>query len=133
MRMTLNDIGKALRKVLSAVARAAWGITLCAGGLAVGIAGEILLGVLNFMFGILTALLSIVTIIWTFIWLLTLEFIRIWRKETARRQRSNAGFTRWTTSLSIWWKRTLTAISALSENCTRSCARMQEGTSLTSF
>ena len=32
MRMTLNDIGKALRKVLSAVARAAWGITLCAGG-----------------------------------------------------------------------------------------------------
>ena len=71
MRMTLND-GKALRKVLSAVARAAWGITLCAGGLAVGIAGEILLGVLNFMFGILTALLSIVTIIWTFIWLLTL-------------------------------------------------------------
>jgi len=72
MRMTLNDIGKALRKVLSAVARAAWGITLCTGGLAVGIAGEILLGVLNFMFGILTALLSIVTIIWTFIWLLTL-------------------------------------------------------------
>ena len=63
--MTLNDIGKALRKVLSAVARAAWGITLCAGG-------EILLGVLNFMFGILTALLSIVTIIWKFIWLLTL-------------------------------------------------------------
>lgn len=73
MRMTLNDIGKALRKVLSAVARAAWGITLCAGGLAVGIAGEILLGVLNFMFGILTALLSIVTIIWTFIWLLTVD------------------------------------------------------------
>lgn len=70
--MTFNDIGKALRKVLSAVARAAWGITLCAEGLAVGIAGEILLGVLNFMFGILTALLSIVTIIWTFIWLLTL-------------------------------------------------------------
>ena len=31
MRMTLNDIGKALRKVLSALARAAWGITLCAG------------------------------------------------------------------------------------------------------
>ena len=112
MRMTLNDIGKALRKVLSAVARAAWGITLCAGGLAVGIAGEILLGVLNFMFGIL---------------------IRIWRKETARRQRSNAGFTRWTTSLSIWWKRTLTAISAHSEKYTRSCARMQERTSLTFF
>ena len=72
MRMTFNDIGKALRKVLSAVARAAWGITLCAGGLAVGIAGEILLGVLNFMFGILTALLSIVAAIGIFIWLLTL-------------------------------------------------------------
>lgn len=72
MRMTLNDIGKAMRSVLSAMVRAAWGITLCAGGLAVGIAGEILLGVLNFMFGILTALLSIVTIIWTVIWLLNL-------------------------------------------------------------
>ena len=72
MRMTLNDIGKALRKVLSALARAAWGITLCAGGLAVGIAGEILLGVLNFMFGILTAMLSIVATIAFFIWLLTL-------------------------------------------------------------
>ena len=70
--MTLNDIGKAMRSVLSAMVRAAWGITLCAGGLAVGIAGEILLGVLNFMFGILTALLSIVTIIWTVIWLLNL-------------------------------------------------------------
>ena len=80
MRMTLNDIGKALRKVLSAVARAAWGITLCAGGLAVGIAGEILLGVLNFMFGILTALLSIVAIIWTFIWLLTLSFRRLYHE-----------------------------------------------------
>ena len=70
--MTLNDIGKAMRSVLSAMVRAAWGITLCAGGLAVGIAGEILLGMLNFMFGILTALLSIVTIIWTVIWLLNL-------------------------------------------------------------
>lgn len=37
--MTLNDIGKAMRSVLSAMVRAAWGITLCAGGLAVGIAG----------------------------------------------------------------------------------------------
>ena len=72
MRMTFNCTGKALLNVLSAVARAAWGLTLCAVGLAVGIAWEILLGVLNFMFGILTALLSIVTIIWTFIWLLTL-------------------------------------------------------------
>ena len=51
------------RNVLSAMVRAAWGITLCAGGLAVGIAGEILLGMLNFMFGILTALLSVVAAI----------------------------------------------------------------------
>jgi len=72
MRMTLNDIGKAMRSVLSAMVRAAWGITLCAGGLAVGIAGEILLGMLNFMFGILTALLSVVAAIGIFIWLLTL-------------------------------------------------------------
>ena len=72
MRMTLNDIGKAMRSVLSAMVRAAWGITLCAGGLAVGIAGEILLGMLNFMFGILTALLSVVAAIGIFICLLTL-------------------------------------------------------------
>lgn len=72
MRMTLNDIGKAMRSVLSAMVRAAWGITLCAGGLAVGTAGEILLGMLNFMFGILTALLSVVAAIGIFIWLLTL-------------------------------------------------------------
>lgn len=72
MRMTLNDIGKAMRSVLSAMVRAAWGITLCAGGLAVGIAGEILLGMLNFMFGILTTLLSVVAAIGIFIWLLTL-------------------------------------------------------------
>ena len=72
MRMTLNDIGKAMRSVLSAMVRAAWGITLCAGGLAVGIAGEILLGMLNFMFGILAALLSVVAAIGIFIWLLTL-------------------------------------------------------------
>ena len=72
MRMRLNDIGKAMRSVLSAMVRAAWGITLCAGGLAVGIAGEILLGMLNFMFGILTALLSVVAAIGIFIWLLTL-------------------------------------------------------------
>ena len=70
--MTLNDIGKAMRSVLSAMVRAAWGITLCAGGLAVGIAGEILLGMLNFMFGILTALISAVAAIGIFIWLLTL-------------------------------------------------------------
>ena len=70
--MTLNDIGKAMRSVLSAMVRAAWGITLCAGGLAVGIAGEILLGMLNFMFGILTAQLSVVAAIGIIIWLLTL-------------------------------------------------------------
>lgn len=72
MRMTLNDIGKALRKILSAMVTATSGIALCAGGLAVGIAGEILLGVLNFMFGILIALLSIVAAIGIYIWLLTL-------------------------------------------------------------
>ncbi len=72
MRMTLNEIGKVLRRLLSAVATATSGIALCAGGLAVGIAGEILLGVVNFVFGILTALLSVVAAIGIFIWLLTL-------------------------------------------------------------
>lgn len=72
MGTTLNDIGKALRKALSAVMATASGIALCAGGLAIGIVGEILLGVLNFVFGILTALLSTVALIGFFIWLLTL-------------------------------------------------------------
>ena len=72
MRMTLNDIGKALWKALSAMVTAASGIALCVGSLAIGIAGEILLGMVNFMFGILTALLSVVAAIGIFIWLLTL-------------------------------------------------------------
>ena len=72
MRMTLSDIGKALWRALSAIVRTALDIALCAGGLAVGIAGEILLGVLNFMFGIIIVLLSIVATIAIFIWLLTL-------------------------------------------------------------
>ena len=71
MRLTLNDIGKALRMALFAMARTASGIVLCAGGLAVGIAGEILLSMLNFMFGILTSLLSVAATIGFFIWLLT--------------------------------------------------------------
>ena len=70
--MTLNDIGKALRQALSAMVRLASGIALCAGGLVIGIAGEILLGVLDFMFGILSALLSTAAIIGFFIWLLTI-------------------------------------------------------------
>lgn len=45
MGMTLNDIGKALWKALSAMVTAASGIALCVGSLAIGIATEILLGV----------------------------------------------------------------------------------------
>lgn len=70
--MTLNNIGKALWKVLSAMVTAVSGIALYAGGLAIGIAAEILLGVLNFMFGILIALFSVAAGIGIFIWLLTL-------------------------------------------------------------
>ena len=70
MRMTLNDIGKALWRVLSAMVTAVSGITLCAGGLAVGIVAELLLGILNFVFGIFIALFSVALIIGTFIWLL---------------------------------------------------------------
>ena len=72
MVMTLNDIGKAMRSVLSAMVRAAWGITLCAGGLAVGIAGEILLGMLSFMFGILITTASLAGLIALMVWLLTI-------------------------------------------------------------
>ena len=72
MGMTLNDIGKALWKALSAMVTVVSGIALYAGGLAIGIAAEILLGVLNFMFGILIALFSVAAGIGIFIWLLTL-------------------------------------------------------------
>ena len=58
--MTLNDIGKALWKALSAMVTAASGIALCVGSLAIGIATEILMGVLSFVFGILITTVSLV-------------------------------------------------------------------------
>ena len=72
MVMTLNDIGKALWKALSAMVTAASGIALCVGGLAVGIAVETLLGVLNFLFGILITIASLVGLIALTVWLLTI-------------------------------------------------------------
>ena len=71
MVMTLNDIGKALWKALSAMVTAA-GIALCVGGLAVGIAAEILLGMLSFMFGILITTASLAGLIALMVWLLTI-------------------------------------------------------------
>ena len=70
MVMTLNDIGKALWKALSAMVTA--GIALCVGGLAVGIAAEILLGMLSFMFGILITTASLAGLIALMVWLLTI-------------------------------------------------------------
>ena len=69
--MTLNDIGKALWKVLSAMVTAASGIALCIGRLAVGIAAEILLGMLSFVFGILITTISLIGLIALMAWLLT--------------------------------------------------------------
>lgn len=72
MVMTLNDIGKALWKALSAMVTAASGIALCVGGLAVSIAAEILLGMLSFVFGILITTASLVGLIALTVWLLTI-------------------------------------------------------------
>lgn len=72
MGATLKNIGKALWRALSAVVSASSGIALCAGGLIVGIAGEIVLGVLNFMFGILIAIASVFGFIAFMVWLLTI-------------------------------------------------------------
>lgn len=72
MGMTLNDIGKALWKALSAMVTAASGIALCVGSLAIGIATEILLGVLSFVFGILITTASLVGLIALMVWLLTI-------------------------------------------------------------
>ena len=72
MGMTLNDIGKALWKALSAMVTAASGIALCVGSLAIGIATEILMGVLGFVFGILITTASLVGLIALMVWLLTI-------------------------------------------------------------
>ena len=71
MGMTLNDIGKVLWKVLSAMITAASGIALCVGRLAVGIVAEILLCMLSFVFGILITTASLVGLIALMVWLLT--------------------------------------------------------------
>ena len=70
--MTLNDIGKALWKALSAMVTAASGIALCIGRLAVGIVAEILLGMLSFVFGILITIASLIGLTALMIWLLTI-------------------------------------------------------------
>ena len=57
--MILSDIGKVLWKALSAVVTATSNIAFCAGGLVVGIIGEILFGMLSIMFGILISLFSV--------------------------------------------------------------------------
>lgn len=72
MGMTLNDIGKALWKALSAMVTAASGIALCIGRLAVGIVAEILLGMLSFVFGILITIASLIGLTALMIWLLTI-------------------------------------------------------------
>ena len=72
MRMILSDIGKVLWKALSAVVTTTSNIAFCAGGLVVGIIGEILFGMLSIMFGILISLFSVMAAIGFFIWLLTI-------------------------------------------------------------
>ena len=72
MRITLSDIGKALWKLLSAVVTATSNVAFCAGSLVVVVIGEILFGMLNFMFGILISLFSVMAVIVFFIWLLTI-------------------------------------------------------------
>ncbi len=54
------------------MATAVSGISLCVGGLIIGIVGEIVLGILNFIFSILIAIASVFGFIAFMVWLLTI-------------------------------------------------------------
>ena len=87
-------------------------------GILWGIIREIVNGVFRVAIGVIVAILSTIAFFGFILWLFTLYPLPTWQKETARRQRSSADITRWTTSSCIWWKRTSTAILKLSEDCT---------------
>ena len=87
-------------------------------GILWGIIREIVNGVFRVAIGVLVAILSATAFVGVILWLFTLEPLPTWQREAAKRQRSNADTTRWTTSSCTWWKRTSTATYPCSVNST---------------
>ncbi len=59
-------------RLLSAVGSTLITLVAWLGYMAIGIVGEVILGVMKFIFGILISVISVVVLIGTFIWLLTI-------------------------------------------------------------
>ena len=71
--MTKNiNIGQILWRLLSAVRTSIISLVVWLGYMALGIVGEVILGVVSFIFGITLSFLSVLVLIGAFIWLLTL-------------------------------------------------------------
>ena len=71
--MTTNiNIGQTLWRLLSAVSTSIISLVVWLGYMALGIVGEVILGVVTFIFGITLSFLSVLVLIGAFIWLLTL-------------------------------------------------------------
>ena len=71
--MTTNiNIGQTLWRLLSAVSTSIISLVVRLGYMAIGIVGEVILGVVGIIFGIMLSFLSVFVLIGAFIWLLTL-------------------------------------------------------------
>lgn len=69
---TSINIGQTLWRLLSAVSTSIISLVVWLGYMALGIVGEVILGVVTFIFGITLSFLSVLVLIGAFIWLLTL-------------------------------------------------------------
>ncbi len=71
--MTTNiNITQTWWRLFSAVGSTLITLVAWLGYMAIGIVGEVILGVMKFIFGILISVISVVVLIGTFIWLLTI-------------------------------------------------------------
>ena len=71
--MTTNiNITQTWWRLLSAVGSTLITLVVWLGYMALGMVGEVILGVVRLIFGILITIFSVAMLIWTFIWLLTL-------------------------------------------------------------
>lgn len=71
--MTTNiNITQTWWRLFSAVGSTLITLVAWLGYMALGIVGEVILGIVKFIFGIIISILSMVVLIGTFIWLLTL-------------------------------------------------------------
>ncbi len=71
--MTTNiNITQTWWRLFSAVGSTLITLVAWLGYMAIGIVGEVILGVVRFIFGILISVISVLVLIGTFIWLLTL-------------------------------------------------------------